>query len=534
MKYIGLICFIYLLVIGMFYPTFATALIKTNNATFNGNINGWTTTNGSGTNTCSNNNSGSDTNFNSVFAYSSNLISQTAFRAEGSVIGLLVPISANRRGMIHQQLTISGSGLVNIQGSFSYYGVETSLLGLLGSNSSWIRLDIYDSSNTTFVANLGCVSFTSDTNWTTTTPVHATLPAGTTYTIRATLRTQINSNALTTRIVNLGIDNINIHVSPISLELEQTGEDIHLDWVASTQGTGAPAIHTSEPYEIARKTSSGLSVSDIITTTNTNSYIDTSTSPNTTYWYAIFDKDTNNTRSPISTEVSILTKPDSPQNLHLNPLDEEKIEITWDTPVGGAESYVVQRAPDEDGSPGTYINIETNTTENSHIDDGHMCGDTYWYRVIAVNSSGSSSPSNAIQGSTLYCISIILTTDGMVDFGFMPLNSTQDSTTDGIHDEEIIQPVYGAVNLNIKSDGFTDGIYSWIFGNESDTDQIKFEFSHNSTDWTTFSVSDQYYTFEENVFPPNTSSLFLRLTTPTESESMGPYNSNITIQASRP
>ncbi|HOB89706.1 MAG TPA: hypothetical protein PLN18_01150 [Candidatus Colwellbacteria bacterium] len=523
MKRLFFIC----LVIAICYPALVLAIIKTNNPNFNGNANGWTLANGSGTNTCGNTLSASEINFNS-FAYSGTLGGQTAFRANGTSVILTI----NYRGMIHQPLTIPGTGNVNVRGSFSYYGDEVPLLGILGSNASWIRLDLYNSSNTDFVANLGCVTLSDDVPWTTTSPVNVNVPAGD-YTIRATLRTSITGGLLL-RTVTLGIDNINVNVAPSLLTLTQPATNVELGWTASTPGTGAPGLHATQPYEIARKTSSGLTTSDIIATSGTNSYADSTALPNTTYWYAIFDKDVNNNRSPISNEMSILTKPGVPQNVQVNAVDEESMEIDWDAPNEGAASYKIQRAPDESGSPGTYADLKSGIVDTVYIDDGHACGDTYWYRVIAVNSSGESTPSSGVKGNTLYCISIVLNTDGSVDFGFMALESTKDSTPSGINDPETVTALNGAVDLDVKSTNFTDGINSWSFGNGPGDKQTKFEFSNNGNNWTTFLVPQQYYMFKENVAKDATASIFLRLTTPLSSDSLGPYNSNITIQASRP
>lgn len=517
------------LIVSFGYPVSVAALVKTNNASISGSLAGWTAANGTGTGACNNDNSGSESNFSS-FAYSGSLSGQTALRTSGSAtLG-----TNNYRGMAHQQLAIPGSGPVNVQGSFSYYGAETSLLGLSGgSNSSWIRLDAYNSANNTFVANLGCVAFTEDVNWAGSAPVNAVLSGGTTYTVRATLRSTI-TGLIVTRTVVLGIDNINVNVAPVNLSATQPNTSVNLAWAVSTPGTGAPALHASQGYEIARKTSSGVTAGDIIATASTNSYVDAGLVGNTTYWYAVFDKDTTGARSPMSAVVSLLTKPGLPQDVTVSAPDESSLAVSWQAPAGGAASYTVARAPDNSGVPGTFTNVATGVTGTSYTDSGHVCGATYWYRITAVNASGTSSSTNPVKGSTLYCISITLDTDGHIDFGLMPLESTRDTSPGGINDPEIIKAEYGAVDLAVRSTVFTNSLSTWDFGGTPGPDRAKLEFSTNGVNWTTFLLSGYYYTLKDNVATSSPASLFLRLTTPTDSGSLGPYQATITVQATRP
>ncbi len=519
---------VYFLIMGLIQPYFAMALTKNNNPNFISNSNGWTVTNDNGTNTCGNNGSStSDSDFNS-FAYSSNLSGQTAFRASGSSL----IFTSNYRGMIHQQVTIPGTGSVNVTGSFNYYAEEDPLLSILGSNSSWIRLDLYNSSNSTFVANLGCVVVADNVSWTANTPVSVILSGGTTYTLRATFRSTITGGLLA-RTVTLGMDNISLNVSPVGLSVGQPGQNMQLSWTASTAGTNAPGLHATQSYEIARKTSSGPVPGDIINTSNTNSFVDTAAIPNTNYWYAVFDKDTNAVRSPISNIVNILTKPIAPDDVETFSSEESSIEIEWNVPTGGAASYRLERAPDIIGSPGTFSVLASGLTNNYYEDSGHACGDTFWYRVISVNASGESAPTNPVQGTSLHCVSIVLNTDGTIDFGFMPVDSVMDSTVGGIDDEQIISSLYGEVDLNIKTSNFTSSANSWTLGNSNGGERVKFDFSSNGTNWTTFLIADQYYSFKNGVLSDADISLFLRLTTPTISEDVGPYSADITVQASR-
>jgi fibronectin type 3 domain-containing protein/uncharacterized membrane protein len=91
--------------------------------------------------------------------------------------------------------------------------------------------------------------------------------------------------------------------------------------------------------------------------------------------------------------------PGTPTGLVASGIDTSSIGLTWN-PASGATSYKVQRSPD--GSTGwTQVGTSTTTT---FTDTGLAAATTYYYRVLASNNVGDSSPSNVASARTAVSI----------------------------------------------------------------------------------------------------------------------------------
>ena len=131
-------------------------------------------------------------------------------------------------------------------------------------------------------------------------------------------------------------------------------------------------------------------------------------------------------------------------------------------------------------------------------------------------------------------VSISLTTDGSVNFGILPLDDTQDTTETGTNDVQTISVDAGPANLLVQSTNFSDGTNSWSLGTNNGDNQVLWEFSNGGSNWTTFSIVDTNYTFEDNVPQGETRDLFLRLTMPTSTSSYNQHSNTVTITATAP
>ena len=123
--------------------------------------------------------------------------------------------------------------------------------------------------------------------------------------------------------------------------------------------------------------------------------------------------------------------------------------------------------------------------------------------------------------------------DGAVDFGTMALEATADNS----NDIQTINVDGGTANLKIKTTVFCDDSENcWGLDPSLNNgiDQVKWEFSPNNSEWTTFSVSEASYDLANNIANGDSQNLHLRITMPTDSASSSPYGSTVTIVATSP
>jgi len=497
----------------------AYALNKVNNWDFNGNATGWTSTNGSGTDaspSCSATGS-STTNSMATFQYNSSLSSQTAFEATTPAVK-----NVDYRGFIYQSITAPGSGTVKTKGKFSYYATSSAW------GSGWVRLDIYNSDNTSFIANLDCITFSANTAWTTRSfGGDVSLTGGTTYTIRVTLQAKTKANSNTA--ITVGVDNVAVNLAPTGLSASAAGgtTNASLTWTASTAGTGANGLHATTPYKVYRDT--GSPVSTFLSNGTTNSYTDSATTGNTTYYYAVTDVDTASDESPKSAESSVLTLPGAPTGLTFSNIQSTSLRVEWTSPSGGAASYKVERCQGTLCSD--FSQIASGVT-NAYYDDSPLSASTtYRYRVRANNSSGDSpySGENETTTDAASIISVTLTSDGEIQYGL--LGSSESKTTLTLTDTQTAQNDGNVTEkFNIKASNATGGT-AWTLGDPVSTNVFKMRYSINGTDWTTLTTADSYQTLAQNITSTSSQNFDLELTAPSSSSDAAQKTITITIQA---
>ncbi|MCI0473919.1 MAG: hypothetical protein L0Y76_10095, partial [Ignavibacteria bacterium] len=82
---------------------------------------------------------------------------------------------------------------------------------------------------------------------------------------------------------------------------------------------------------------------------------------------------------------------------------------------------------------------------------------------------------------------------------------------------------------------FTQGGNTWTLSTSNGINLAKWEFSKDGSSWTTFaSPEPTTYEFDTNVSQGSTKTLYLRLTTPTQTASYLQYSSTVTVIASAP
>lgn len=159
-------------------------------------------------------------------------------------------------------------------------------------------------------------------------------------------------------------------------------------------------------------------------------------------------------------------------------------------------------------------------------------------RFMSAASAGNSLQISAAQVDVTYTpaapVSISLTTNGAASLGTMELNTTQDTTASGTNDPETVIVNSGPADLAIRSSAFTDGTTTWTFGSSNGNNQAVWQFSKDGSNWNTFSAPNTNYTFDTNVAQSSTRNIYLKLTTPTGSNTLGQFSSTVTIVATSP
>ncbi|HEV2193363.1 MAG TPA: fibronectin type III domain-containing protein [Nitrosopumilaceae archaeon] len=169
---------------------------------------------------------------------------------------------------------------------------------------------------------------------------------------------------------------------------------INLSWTAPSNG-GSPITGYKIEYKIG---SGAYSVLAANTANTTTSYSHTGLIPSTAYTYRVSAINAIGTSTP-STEASATTQalatvPAAPTGLTATAVSTTRINLSWTAPSTGGSpitGYKIEiKIP-----PGDYTILAANTanTTTSYSHAGLTTGKTYIYRVSAINSIGTGTPS---------------------------------------------------------------------------------------------------------------------------------------------
>ena len=170
--------------------------------------------------------------------------------------------------------------------------------------------------------------------------------------------------------------------------------------IGNSSASGKPqltwaAVDGAAKYEIYRSTQQSTGFTLLGTTTSTN-YVNTGAAVGTTYYYKVRALNVDGAAGAYSSTVSGAAKAVAPAapTVTMTYSDSGKPKLTWSA-VSGAASYRVYRSE----SRGTGYSLLGTTTSTSYVNTGAAVGKTYYYRVKAVNSAGTSAYSNIVSGT---------------------------------------------------------------------------------------------------------------------------------------
>jgi hypothetical protein len=177
-----------------------------------------------------------------------------------------------------------------------------------------------------------------------------------------------------------------------------------LSWTAPTNN-GGPLV---TGYKIEEKVATGSFTVIVTNTGNTNaSYSRTSLTTGTSYTYkvsainSVGPSTTSNEASATPTPTSSITLPSPPTNLSATKVSQTQVNLSWNAPSDNGGSAITGYKIEEKVGTGSFTVIVANTgnTNTSYSRTGLTAGLTYTYKVSAINSAGTSSPSNEVTSS---------------------------------------------------------------------------------------------------------------------------------------
>jgi len=198
----------------------------------------------------------------------------------------------------------------------------------------------------------------------------------------------------------------------------------------------------------------------------------------------------------------------------------------------GSLTYQWQRSAAD--SDATYSDIIGATTAGYSDVDAPADGSGRYYKVVE-NATGATQQISASNRGYRKIVSISLTTNGSINFGYVPKNTAKDSTASGVNDVEVVKIDSGPADLDIMSSIFSQGGNTWTLGSGNGDNIVKWEFSKDGTNWNTFLNPDpSSFVFDTNVSESSTRDLYFKITTPTATNSYQQYGTTVTIVASAP
>ncbi|TXC86070.1 G-D-S-L family lipolytic protein [Metabacillus litoralis] len=195
-----------------------------------------------------------------------------------------------------------------------------------------------------------------------------------------------------TGIIN-GVELTPILLAPSELKVEEkvinaTNPSLTLSW---------KAVDDAVKYNVYRKIA-GANSSELIGSSTTNSYTDTSVDVGMNYEYTATTIDSVNVETvpSLPLEVTMIDDskpiPNAPENLQVGKVNKNDLTISWDK-VEEAITYNVYRAKKKDGK----FEFIGKSAKTSYKDETVLTTIPYFYKVAAVSAGGVSELSSSVE-----------------------------------------------------------------------------------------------------------------------------------------
>ncbi len=233
-----------------------------------------------------------------------------------------------------------------------------------------------------------------------------------------------------------------------------SGTQINLSW-NTPASNGGPSV---TGYKIQYSLDSG-NLTNLVSNTGTaaTDYSHTGLSTVHTYTYKVFainsvgTSNSSNTASAVPIQVS--TAPYPPTGLTANPASKASISLSWTAPQNnGGYSIVGYKIEYKVGS-GSYSVLVSNTasTTTSYLHSGLTTGTTYTYRLSAINSIGTSFPSNEASAVptktyTPTGVTAVAVSPTQIDLSWIPPSETYGQAISGYRiDQKLATSVFDKI-----------------------------------------------------------------------------------------
>ncbi len=243
-----------------------------------------------------------------------------------------------------------------------------------------------------------------DTESTATAYEHTGLTPGTTYHYRVSAINSAGTSTSST-VDHATTEAISAPQAPTGLDAQVQGRtQINLSWTAPLDNGGAAITG----YRIETSTNAGTSWSeqDGNTVSTATAYEHTGLTPGTTYHYRVSANKSSSTVTPSTVDnatTEALSAPQAPTGLDAQVQGRTQINLSWTAPSNNGGAAITGYRIETSTNAGTTWSEQENDTESTvtaYEHTGLTPGTTYHYRVSAINSVGTGTPSNADHATT--------------------------------------------------------------------------------------------------------------------------------------
>lgn len=182
------------------------------------------------------------------------------------------------------------------------------------------------------------------------------------------------------------------------------------------------------------------------------------------------------------------------------------------------------------------INCYASGTQGSFLTQTALSyGTQYWWKASAKDPDGNGTFVNSSSCNTFTTItpsvSILVTSDGSIAYGFVAAGGQKDTLT--LTDTQTVKNDGNVPeDFTIKTSNATGGT-QWSLGAAAGSDTFVHEFSVNGGGvWTKFTTADTYQSFVSNIASNGTQNFDLRITAPSSSTDFQQKSITVTILAS--